>query len=68
MERPMSEDVKDGEFAMFDTAIGTCGIVWTAFGIKAVQLPLSGEDRTRTRIRQRYGRLVEAIPPMCKPR
>jgi methylated-DNA-[protein]-cysteine S-methyltransferase len=59
----MSEDVKDGKFAMFDTAIGTCSIVWTAFGIKAVQLPLSGEDRTRTRIRQRDGRLVEAIPP-----
>ncbi|ABE61551.1 methylated-DNA--protein-cysteine methyltransferase [Nitrobacter hamburgensis X14] len=59
----MSEDVRDIKFALFDTAIGACGIVWTARGIKAVQLPLSDEDKTRTRIRQRYGRLAEAIPP-----
>jgi methylated-DNA-[protein]-cysteine S-methyltransferase len=59
----MSEQVNDRRFALFDTAIGACGIVWTARGIKAVQLPLSDEDKTRTRIHQRYGRLAEAIPP-----
>jgi methylated-DNA-[protein]-cysteine S-methyltransferase len=61
-EQPMSEPMSDREFALFDTAIGVCGIVWTARGIVAVQLPLSGEDKTRTRIRQRYGVLTEAIP------
>ena len=59
----MSEDMKDRKFAMFDTAIGTCGIVWSVCGIAAVQLPLSGAGRARTRIRQRYGELAEAIPP-----
>jgi methylated-DNA-[protein]-cysteine S-methyltransferase len=59
----MSESMSDHKFALFDTAIGVCGIVWTARGIVAVQLPLSGEDKTRTRIRQRYGKLAEAIPP-----
>jgi methylated-DNA-[protein]-cysteine S-methyltransferase len=59
----MSEQVNDRRFALFDTAIGACGIVWTARGIKAVQLPLSDEDKTRTRIHQRYGRLAEATPP-----
>ncbi|MEO6380674.1 MAG: methylated-DNA--[protein]-cysteine S-methyltransferase [Nitrobacter sp.] len=58
----MSENIRDHKFALFDTAIGACGIVWTARGIVAVQLPLPGEDRTRTRIRQRYGVLTEAIP------
>ncbi|GAB1717201.1 MAG: methylated-DNA--protein-cysteine methyltransferase [Nitrobacter sp.] len=56
-------DVKDCKFALFDTAIGTCGIVWSVNGIKAVQLPLPDENKTRARIRQRCGELAEAIPP-----
>ena len=58
----MSERTSDHKFALFDTAIGACGIVWTSH-ITAVQLPLSGEDKTRTRIRQRYDVLAEAVPP-----
>jgi methylated-DNA-[protein]-cysteine S-methyltransferase len=49
-------------FAMFDTAIGRCGIAWGERGINAVQLPMSSEDKTRARIRQRYGDLAEAPP------
>jgi methylated-DNA-[protein]-cysteine S-methyltransferase len=63
MEQPMSDDMEDCKFALFDTAIGVCGIVWTARGIRAVQLPLPDESKTRARIRQRYGELAEAIPP-----
>jgi methylated-DNA-[protein]-cysteine S-methyltransferase len=58
----MSERPQDQRFALFDTTIGVCGIVWTPRGIKAVQLPVHNEDKTRTRIRQRYGRLAEAVP------
>jgi methylated-DNA-[protein]-cysteine S-methyltransferase len=50
-------------FAIFDTAIGRCGIVWGARGVVGVQLPMSSEDKTRGRIRQRYGDLAEAPPP-----
>ena len=50
-------------FAIFDTAIGRCGIAWGEHGINAVQLPMSSEDKTRARIRQRYGDLTEAAPP-----
>ena len=50
-------------FAIFDTAIGRCGIVWGERGINAVQLPMSNEDKTRARIRQRHGDLAEAPPP-----
>jgi len=50
-------------FAIFDTAIGRCGIVWGARGITGVQLPMGSEDKTRTRIRQSHGELAEAPPP-----
>jgi methylated-DNA-[protein]-cysteine S-methyltransferase len=50
-------------FAVFDTAIGRCGIVWGERGINALQLPMSTEDKTRARIRQRYDGIAEASPP-----
>jgi methylated-DNA-[protein]-cysteine S-methyltransferase len=50
-------------FAIFDTAIGRCGITWGARGINGVQLPMGSEDKTRTRIRQRHGEIAEAPPP-----
>jgi methylated-DNA-[protein]-cysteine S-methyltransferase len=50
-------------FAIFDTAIGRCGIVWGARGVTGVQLPMGSEQITRTRIRQSHGELAEASPP-----
>ncbi|MGA2291721.1 methylated-DNA--[protein]-cysteine S-methyltransferase [Bradyrhizobium sp.] len=50
-------------FAIFDTAIGHCGILWGPRGINGVQLPMASEDKTRTRIRQRHGDIAEAEPP-----
>jgi len=50
-------------FALFDTAIGSCGIVWGTRGINGVQLPMGSEDKTRSRIFQRYGDIAEAPPP-----
>ena len=50
-------------FAIFDTAIGRCGIVWGERGIHAVQLPMATEAKTRGRLRQRYGDIAEAPPP-----
>ena len=54
--------------AIFDTAIGRCGIAWGPRGINAVQLPMSNEDKTRARIRQRYGDIAEAPPPAAVQR
>jgi methylated-DNA-[protein]-cysteine S-methyltransferase len=53
----------DQHFALFDTAIGRCGIAWGARGINAVQLPMGNEEKTRARIRQRHGDIAEAAPP-----
>jgi methylated-DNA-[protein]-cysteine S-methyltransferase len=49
-------------FTLFDTVIGHCGIAWGAHGVIAVQLPMSSEDKTRGRIRQRYGDIAESQP------
>ena len=49
-------------FAIFDTAIGPCGIVWGERGITGVQLPMGSEHKTRKRIHQRNGDLPEAEP------
>ena len=50
-------------FAIFDTAIGPCGIVWGERGISGVQLPMGNADKTRKRIVQRNGEATEAAPP-----
>ena len=50
-------------FTMFDTAIGACGIVWGAHGIVGVQLPMTNAEKTRLRLQQRYGDLIESPPP-----
>jgi methylated-DNA-[protein]-cysteine S-methyltransferase len=49
-------------FAIFDTAIGPCAIAWSDRGVHAVQLPMGSEEKTRSRIRQRYGDIPEAAP------
>ncbi len=51
------------KFAIFDSAIGPCGIVWGERGITGVQLPMSSEEKTRKRILQRNGEVTEAPPP-----
>jgi methylated-DNA-[protein]-cysteine S-methyltransferase len=40
-------------FAIFDTEIGPCGIVWGARGITGVQLPMGSDEKTRNRIHHR---------------
>jgi methylated-DNA-[protein]-cysteine S-methyltransferase len=50
-------------FALFDTAIGRCGIAWGSRGIVGVQLPGAGEAETRARLRRRFPEAREAAPP-----
>ena len=50
------------DFALFDTAIGCCGIVWSERGVAGVQLPERSERATRDRIRRRYPTAREALP------
>ncbi|WP_334534126.1 methylated-DNA--[protein]-cysteine S-methyltransferase [Bradyrhizobium sp. AZCC 2230] len=51
-------------YAIFDTAIGRCGIVWSNSGVVAVQLPEAREIDTRRRIFQVHPEAREQAVPL----
>jgi len=51
-------------FAIFDTAIGACGIVWNARGVVGVQIHDGTEAATRSRLLRRFAGAQEAKPPV----
>ena len=51
-------------YAIFDTAIGRCGIVWSNSGVAAVQLPEAREIDTRRRIFQVHPEAREQAIPL----
>src|SRR5579872_2675380 len=50
-------------FALFETAVGRCGIAWSDDGIIGVQLPERHENATRARLQKRYPEARETSPP-----
>jgi len=48
--------------ALFDTALGTCGIAWSARGICGVQLPEVDAAATRARLSRRHPGAPEGEP------
>ena len=50
-------------FALFDTAIGWCGIAWGPRGVVGVQLPEGSAPATRARLLRRFPDAREAEPP-----
>ena len=55
--------MSDHGFALFDTAIGRCGIAWGPRGLIGVQLPEAGDDAARRRLAKRFPQAEEAAPP-----
>jgi methylated-DNA-[protein]-cysteine S-methyltransferase len=53
----------DQSYALFDTAIGACGIVWSARGVAGVQLPEKDAAATRARLIRRHPDAQEAPTP-----
>ena len=51
------------DFALFETAIGCCGIVWSERGITGVQLPERSEAATRNRLLRRFPAARGGAPP-----
>ncbi|HEX7790741.1 MAG TPA: methylated-DNA--[protein]-cysteine S-methyltransferase [Afipia sp.] len=49
--------------ALFDTAIGRCGIAWNARGLLGVQLPEADDRRTLARLAQKAPGAAEAAMP-----
>lgn len=50
-------------FALFDTAIGPCGIAWGPQGLTGVQLPERDLAATDARMAVRFGPAAQAAPP-----
>jgi methylated-DNA-[protein]-cysteine S-methyltransferase len=50
-------------FALFETAIGQCGIAWSERGIVRVMLPESDANKTRARMQRRLPGVPEAELP-----
>lgn len=49
---------------LFDTAIGRCGIAWSAAGVCAVAFPEESDEKTRVRLlRKAQGAVETASPP-----
>ena len=50
-------------YAIFDTAVGRCGIVWSNTGVLCVQLPEQREIDTRRRLYHLHPEARESRPP-----
>lgn len=50
------------QFAIFETAIGHCGIVWSGRGIAGVDLPAGSAEKTRARLLRRFPDAKETAP------
>jgi methylated-DNA-[protein]-cysteine S-methyltransferase len=50
-------------FAVFDTAMGTCGIAWSERGIVGVHLPERSAGEVRARLGRRWPAAREEAPP-----
>lgn len=50
-------------FALFETAIGSCALVWRGEAIIGAQLPERDEEGARQRIATRFPEATEASPP-----
>jgi methylated-DNA-[protein]-cysteine S-methyltransferase len=48
---------------LFDTALGVCGVAWSARGLVAVQLPEKTDAATERRLIARSGSAGAAVPP-----
>jgi len=50
-------------YTLFETAIGTCGVVWGEHGLRGVHLPDANRARTRTGVARRFPGATPAGPP-----
>jgi methylated-DNA-[protein]-cysteine S-methyltransferase len=62
-ERNAEMNAIEPGIALFETAIGVCGISWSDRGITAVQLPAAREDLTWARLRRRARSARELSAP-----
>ncbi len=61
----MSRDGAIPGFALFATAIGSCGIAWAGERVLATQLPEAGDPATKARLCARADGATEQAPPVA---
>jgi methylated-DNA-[protein]-cysteine S-methyltransferase len=49
-------------FALFDTPVGRCGVIWGERGIVGLQLPEGSDEKARARILRRFPDAIESGP------
>jgi methylated-DNA-[protein]-cysteine S-methyltransferase len=59
----MIRTMSPSSFALFDTALGSCALVWAERGLVGVLLPEQSTAATRARLLRRYPGSQEAAPP-----
>lgn len=59
----MTADMGDTGFALFETALGVCGIAWGPAGLIGTLLPEPDPAATRARFARRFGETAEQSPP-----
>lgn len=55
--------MSEQSFAIFDTALGACGVAWGERGVTRVLLPDGSKDKIRARLRRQFSQSREAEPP-----
>ena len=50
-------------YCVFDTAIGTCGVAWSARGVTRIQLPAANRTATERLLRMRAAGAAAETPP-----
>ena len=70
-DAPLNADAHEAEWghALFDTALGPCGIAWGPGGIAAVQLPEADAPATQARLLRglERGTYPQVLPPAVPP-
>ena len=50
-------------YRLFDTTIGTCGVIWNERGLTGVHLPDANPARTRASVERRFAGAIPVEPP-----
>ena len=70
-DAPLNADAHEAAWghALFDTALGPCGIAWGPGGIAAVQLPEADAPATQARLLRGLGQgtYPQVLPPAAPP-
>jgi methylated-DNA-[protein]-cysteine S-methyltransferase len=63
MPAATTNNPKESGFALFDTAIGRCALVWRGGSVVGAALPERSDERARERLARRFPGAAEAEPP-----